>query len=494
MMSSSPFLAERAPGPQPDACRLLHLPEELFFRVLQVCLIPSILSIRQCCRLTYQCTKDRSVWVHQLSSFLTEMKTEPYGVVPDIDRLSSQDLELLVSRHLRARNHAWRNRGSSLPYSKWQVSGSDEIESVKMLRGGRFLLGCSRETLFLWDIGFQIGRPAKRETLVCSKPIELPPGYESDSTDIWGFRDVDRMLYIAIWISGNWGPGPYFCIYKMDLSTMEKEFHPVSQLLLPKGFRPGSLDNEKLSICRASPPALGVHYYDPSVTITWDSEPPAYFYIIDAMPNFAVVEDTDADDARPFTTKVSTVTVWELPTPSRFGNQLTQHLTDYKPFRTWNLPKGFPGGVSSTVSWDEGLKDATYFDRFKCDEETVTLLRLSITPKYSEFENRLEPEFHAGPTIDLPRSTLGDFQENELLKFCTFADGTRVLYWSVRETSTEAKLVMHFSNVKNEFPPFHVVVGNRHPALDHWLRHSIMISIGRICVLEEGRVEVWELC
>ncbi|KAH8796194.1 hypothetical protein DL96DRAFT_1825953 [Flagelloscypha sp. PMI_526] len=422
------------------------------------------------------------------------MKIEPCGVVPDIDRLSSLDLELFVSRHLRTRCRAWRYRSRSLPYASWGVSGSEGIQSVLMVRGGRFLLGCSGDTLFFWDIGFQVGRPAERETLVCSTPIDLPAGCISNSTYIWKFHDIGPLLYVSIWTAGNWGLRPYFYVYKMDLSARRKGFHLVSHFLIPEGFDPGSLDNEKLTIFRSSPPALGVHYFGPSVTITWDAKPPAYFSIIDAMPNFALVEDQDPNETRPFMTNLSTVTTWELPNPSRFDTQSTHHLTHYKPFRTWEIPTGFPTGISSLVSWDEGRQDVTYFDRLKCDDETVTIIRLCFTPKYSELENRLEPEFQQGPIISLPRSTLGELQENELIKFCTFADGMRVLYWSANETSTEAKLIMHFSSATDEFPAFHVFVGNRQPALTHWLKHSIMVSIGRICVLDEGKVEIWDLC
>ncbi|KAH8834529.1 hypothetical protein DL96DRAFT_1580856 [Flagelloscypha sp. PMI_526] len=488
MVSSFSIPAKLAPGIQLDVCALLHLPEELFFQMLQECTIPAILAIRQCCTLTYQYTKDRSVWMHQLSSFLTDMKMEPCGVVPDINGISSSDLELLVSRHLKARSHAWKNRGGSLPYTKWRVSELDNIESVLMIRGGRFLVGCSKEALFFWDIGFQIGCPAERERLVCSTPINLPPGYKSYSTYIWEFRIVDPMLYVSIWISGNWGSTPYLCVYKMDLSAERKEFYTVSQLVLPAGFYAGSVDDKKFTIYRTSPPALGVHYYEPSTTITWDAELPSYFCIIDTMRDFAFVEVESS------TTNVSALNVWELPIPSRFSTQPTQHLTDYKPFRTWNLPTGFVSNVSSIVSWDEGFQDAIYFDRFKCDEEAITILRLSFKAEHSEFENCMEPAFRIGPSIMFPRSTLGEFREDEVVKFCTFADGMRVLYWSVKERLSDAKLVMHFSNANDEFPPFHVNVGSQVPALGHWLKHSVMVSIGRICVLDEGKVEIWELC
>ncbi|KAH8813448.1 hypothetical protein DL96DRAFT_520185 [Flagelloscypha sp. PMI_526] len=222
------------PSLQPDACQLLHLPEELFFRVLQVCTVLSVLTIRQCCKLSCQYTKDRSVWIHQLSSFLAEMKIEPCGVVPDIDRLSPLDLELLVTRHLRTRCRAWRYRSRSLPYASWRASGSEGIQSVLMVRGGRFLLGCSGDTLFFWDIGFQVGRPAERETLVCSTPIDLPAGCTSNSTYIWKFHDIGPLLYVSIWTAGNWGLRPYFYVYKMDLSARRKGFHLVSHFLIPK--------------------------------------------------------------------------------------------------------------------------------------------------------------------------------------------------------------------------------------------------------------------
>ncbi|KAH8804150.1 hypothetical protein DL96DRAFT_1631347 [Flagelloscypha sp. PMI_526] len=208
------------------------------------------------------------------------------------------------------------------------------------------------------------------------------------------------------------------------------------------------------------------------------------------MPNFAIVEYTDADtDVDEGSTKIPTVTIWELPTPSRFGTQPTQHLTDYKPFRTWHMPAEFPGDLISVISWEKGLQEGTYFNRFKSDEETVTVLRHSVVPKYSEFADLMEPEIHNDPTIDLPRSTFGSLQENDLIELCTFPDGMRVLYWPAG-----AKLFMHFSHANDEFPPFHVSVGSQHPAFQQWYTHSIMVSIGRICVLDEGEVEIWELC
>ncbi|KAH8824669.1 hypothetical protein DL96DRAFT_1614706 [Flagelloscypha sp. PMI_526] len=477
MVSLSPLTAESALHLGPNACWLLQLPKELCVRILQACTIPSILTIRQCCTITCQYTKDRSVWIHQLLSFLAEMKIDLCGVAPDIDSLSSSDIELLVSRHLRARSQAWRYRNSSLPCVKWRVSGSEGIHSVRMIRGGRFLLGCSRDTLFLWDIGFQIGRPAEGETLICSTPISPPAGRTFDSKIIWRQHSVESILYVAIWTHKTEGHGPYMNIYKMDLSARKKEFQPVSQLLVPEGFSPGCIHTEKLTIFGCSPPTLGVHYYDPSITITWDFEPSAsggatilHLSIPDSMSKFALIHAEET------------------------GTSPTQHLTDFKPFRTWDMSNGFPGYVNSEVSWDEGLRDAIYFDQFRADEETLTILRTSVAPKHPEFNDRPEPEFLAGPTIHLPRSTLGEFHKNMEIQLCTFADGTRVLYWSADESVDGGNLVMHFSDANDEFLPFHVIVGNQKPVFHQVFEHSVAVSIGRICILDEGKVEIWELC
>lgn len=159
----------------------------------------------ECSRNFERLSRDRSVWAQLVKTFCAQMFLILDTVVHDLETLTASQLEALATRPMRFRHKARRHTSISsepLPSRSHTIhiqSADDRpLESVKFLRGGRFLFTLSLKTAQIYDLGLDENVDLSNLSPICrfSTGNEMGPG--GLFAAIHTIRIVDGVIQIGV--------------------------------------------------------------------------------------------------------------------------------------------------------------------------------------------------------------------------------------------------------------------------------------------------------
>ncbi|KAH8810568.1 hypothetical protein DL96DRAFT_1561778 [Flagelloscypha sp. PMI_526] len=145
---------------------LLSLPDELLWKVIYLSSLADILRLRSVCKALRGLTCDRSVWMKCLEELCQDVGMPLGCLLPDYQTSSVIEQMATSYRRLRYRilEHGTNNRPGALTPkgTRWiDPPHLFEFLCIKLVIGGRFLLGCVASDhvfeLQIWDLGFPGG-------------------------------------------------------------------------------------------------------------------------------------------------------------------------------------------------------------------------------------------------------------------------------------------------------------------------------------------------
>ncbi|KAH8836118.1 hypothetical protein DL96DRAFT_109007 [Flagelloscypha sp. PMI_526] len=249
---------------------LTQLPADILIEIFLGISAFSRLSLRQTCKILYNLSKERTLWILCLKKIITECGL--FCPSFQYSKMTNEQMESAANMQLRLRCNLAQGRTSAENVPVSPLLPLDILSTqFSLVPGGRFLVSFYDSLLQLWDLGI-VGCGSLEPLVMAATTCTLPPR-KKPSVDVNFEPDSDELF---VTVSGLWRedgfPTTWRTIYRICPVDPSPKFIIVGQLdsKLFEATSVSFFDTSRLIVAFAYGRTIWLWYVCQNTLVWWD--------------------------------------------------------------------------------------------------------------------------------------------------------------------------------------------------------------------------------